>query len=333
MKLHGKAVANAIRSTTLWLFALALMATPSVAPAAKGDCSQPSSTGSGPSASDCLFILRVAVGTQTCTPACICAPLGSLPTKTSDALLCLRSSVGQSVTLNCPCALPDGDDFNDNSKDPELWGSDITFEGSGTILETGGRLEFRSASSMGTHYTSRPWIASVMPYTQNWEATLDTTNLTLPTHNDEVNSFGISVFDEGNFGSEVFVEMYASHYDGAPARNGFYGAVSNDGEFVAEVDSFADDQTAINGAVRITFDSTAKVLTLYYDEDRTNGYQWTGLGSFSVDGDGGTDGNTNWGLTSADRFILAIYGYTEQMPISAGQMYGDNFAITGGVAP
>jgi hypothetical protein len=333
MKLQNTAVAKATRHTTAWLIALTLMASPSVAPADKGDCSQPSSTGSGPSASDCLFILRVAVGTQTCTPACICAPLGSLPTKTSDALLCLRSSVGQSVTLNCPCALPDGDDFNDNSKDPELWGSDITFEGSGTILETAGHLEFRSTSSMGTHYTARPWIASVVPYAQDWEATLDTTNLTSPTHNDEVNSFGISVFDESNFGSEVFVEMYASHYDGAPARNGFYGAISNDGAFVAEVDNLANDQTSVNGAVRVTFDSTAKVLTLYYDEDRTNGYQWTELGSFDVDGSGGTDGSTNWGLTSDDRFILAIYGYTEQMPIAAGEMYGDNFVITGGVAP
>jgi hypothetical protein len=334
MKFGKTSVANAIRPTSLAFVTLALLlAGPAPAIADKGDCSQPVSTGSTPAASDCLFILRAAVGALTCSPACICAPIGTLPTKTSDALLCLRRSVGQSVTLACPCGLPVVDDFNDNSKDPERWGSDNTFQGSGTIVETGGRLEFRSTQATGVHYTSRPWIASYMPYTEDWEASLDTTNLTSPTQDDEVNSFGISVRDESNFGSEVVVEMYSSHFDGAPARNGFYGDVFNDGDFVASVDNLAADQSSTDGAVRVTFDSATKVLTLFYDADRTNGYQWTELGSFSVDNSGGSDGNTNWGLGSDDRFALAIYGYTEEMPIPAGQIYGDNFAIAGGVAP
>src|SRR5690349_7206857 len=111
-----RTVVHTIHHRRLACLALAaLLAGWSPAHAAKGDCSQPASTGADPAASDCLYILRVAVGALTCSPACICAPLGSLPTKTSDALLCLRSSVGQSVTLNCPCAtLPDGDNFNDN---------------------------------------------------------------------------------------------------------------------------------------------------------------------------------------------------------------------------
>src|SRR5688572_19319858 len=52
----------------------ALLVCPVAAHAAKGACSQPASSGSGPSASDCLFILRTAVGSSTCGPACICAP-------------------------------------------------------------------------------------------------------------------------------------------------------------------------------------------------------------------------------------------------------------------
>jgi hypothetical protein len=334
MNLARTPVANAPRHTGFALLALALLlgaAAPAIA--GKGDCSQPVSTGASPAASDCLFILRVAVGTTTCSPACICAPLGALPTRTSDALLCLRRSVGQDVTLACPCGPPDGDDFNDNSKDPERWGMDNTFQGSGTIVETGGRLEFRSTQATGFHYSSRPWIASYMPYSEDWEASLDTTNLTSPTQDDEVNSFGISVIDERNFGSEVVVEMYSSHFDGAPARNGYYGDVFNDGDFIASVDNLAADQSSTDGAVRVTFDSVTKVLTLFYDADRTNGYQWTELGSFGVDNSDGSDGNTNWGMGPDDRFALAIYGYTEQMPIPAGQMYGDNFSTTGGVSP
>jgi hypothetical protein len=67
------------------------------------DCAQPVSTGAAPVASDCLFILGAAVGSQTCSPECVCAPTGTLPTKATDALLCLSAATGQPVTLACPC--------------------------------------------------------------------------------------------------------------------------------------------------------------------------------------------------------------------------------------
>jgi hypothetical protein len=316
------------------LFVVALLMWAAPAHAAKGDCSQPSTTGTGPAASDCLFILRVAVGSLTCTPACICAPSGTLPAKSSDALRCLRNSVGQDVSLDCPCGdVPDGDDFNDNTKDPERWGSDIVFFGSGVLSEASGRLEFEVASETGEHYTARPWVASLMPYTADWETQVDLTNLSVPDENDELTSYGISVFDENDLGSEVFVELYASHFDNPPARNGFYGAISNSGDFVADVDSLASDQSVTDAAVRITFDADTKVLTLYYDADSTDGYVWTSLASFSVDGNGGVDGNTNWGMTADDRFSLALYGYAEQMAVGAGVVYSDNFQVTGGVTP
>ena len=100
--------ALADRRIRIWLLAAAaftmiLFLVPSRASAAQGDCAQPASTGSGPTASDCLFILGVVVGSQTCDPSCICAPGGSLPPSATDALVCLRRAVGQQVELNCPC--------------------------------------------------------------------------------------------------------------------------------------------------------------------------------------------------------------------------------------
>lgn len=71
--------------------------------AARYDCSQPVTNGPVPTASDCLFILKVAVDAEVCTPECICAPKGSLPTTAADALLCLRFAVGQDVEITCPC--------------------------------------------------------------------------------------------------------------------------------------------------------------------------------------------------------------------------------------
>lgn len=67
-------------------------------------CAQPVSSGAGPVASDCLFILNAAVGTQSCAPdACVCDPSGDASIKATDALLCLNAAVGIPVTLDCQC--------------------------------------------------------------------------------------------------------------------------------------------------------------------------------------------------------------------------------------
>lgn len=81
--------------------------TPGTSDAVQGSCSQPISTGAGVVASDCLYILRAAVGSVTPTKACVTQPKGTAPTRASDALLCLAYSVGQDLTLDCPCGTPD----------------------------------------------------------------------------------------------------------------------------------------------------------------------------------------------------------------------------------
>ncbi|MFN2378496.1 MAG: hypothetical protein ABR538_18345 [Candidatus Binatia bacterium] len=91
----------ASRSATFGLLAFILTlggATPSRA--ALRDCGQPLSDGDGPVASDCLHVLRAAVGTVGCED-CICDLNASASQTASDALLCLRSAVGQEVELAC----------------------------------------------------------------------------------------------------------------------------------------------------------------------------------------------------------------------------------------
>jgi len=85
------------------LSAIAVAAVSTRVQAAQGDCSQPLSTGTAPTASDCLFILRTAVGAQTCDPVCVCDTNGAGGTTATDALLCLKAAVAEPVTLSCPC--------------------------------------------------------------------------------------------------------------------------------------------------------------------------------------------------------------------------------------
>lgn len=64
-------------------------------------CGQPVTTGATPLASDCLYTLKAAVGSETCTPECICDVNTSGGLTATDALLCLKKAVGQDVTLDC----------------------------------------------------------------------------------------------------------------------------------------------------------------------------------------------------------------------------------------
>jgi len=72
-----------------------------VADAANGDCGQPVSIGAGPTASDALQVLKVAVGAATCED-CVCNVDGAGIIAATDALLVLRVAVGQALPLSCP---------------------------------------------------------------------------------------------------------------------------------------------------------------------------------------------------------------------------------------
>jgi len=79
---------------------------PGIAWAGHGDCGQPVTSGSAPSASDCLYILQTAVAIQTCSPTpCICDTASPTGVTATDSLQCMRKAVGQNVQLNCPCAI------------------------------------------------------------------------------------------------------------------------------------------------------------------------------------------------------------------------------------
>jgi hypothetical protein len=92
-------------------------------------CSQPVSSGEKPVSTDCLYILQAAVGSQTCSPECICAPTGTLPIKATDALLCLNVAVGIDLPLDCPC---------NGGTTTTLGGTTTTTIGGGTTTTTVG---------------------------------------------------------------------------------------------------------------------------------------------------------------------------------------------------
>jgi type II secretory pathway component GspD/PulD (secretin) len=73
--------------------------------AALGDCGQPQSTGSAPTATDALAVLKGAVGLASSCDAmpCICDVNGDGNVTSPDALRVLQAAVGQPVAFNCDC--------------------------------------------------------------------------------------------------------------------------------------------------------------------------------------------------------------------------------------
>jgi cytochrome c2 len=74
-----------------------------------------------------LFILNAAVGTEQCD-ACICDAIGANGVNSTDALLCLRVAVGESLPLDCPAC-------NGGSTTSTTAGPTSTTTTSTTVLE------------------------------------------------------------------------------------------------------------------------------------------------------------------------------------------------------
>src|SRR6185369_13171793 len=216
-----------------------------------------------------------------------------------------------------------GDDFDDNKVDKRKWGPDQQF-GHGVLTEASGHLQYTCPGGTADDDLIRRWRAGNGPYNADWEMQMDLFNSTTftPNSTDQNNSFGIKLRGPTDDDQEIFVELYNSQLLGPPPRKGFDAELETPGQ--ADVD--VDAGVALNGnvgAVRMAFNSATKVVTVYYDLDPSDGYQWVEFASFGLAASGGANGNANWGLSDSDQFRIYIYGYSTFMNVTSGQMSGD----------
>jgi hypothetical protein len=224
-----------------------------------------------------------------------------------------------------------GDDFNDNSKDLTKWGEDIMVHGKCAMNEINSRLEFTCRSaSVDWNEVIRPWILTELPYDTNWEMQIDITNDTNLTANDQWANFGFGIISQFTEENGIYAGLYASTYGGLPAEKGFWSEMDTVTDYYS---AWTGSLAVTTGAVRLAFNSGTKVITVYYDIDPGTGYNWIQYASYGVGGSGGDNGTANWGLTNGDKFWAFVYGYSEFTAITSGQLYGDNFQETNGVAP
>ena len=107
----------------------------------------------------------------------------------------------------------------------------------------------------------------------------------------------------------------------------FKASVLTNGE-EDELDDEPDTVTE-TASLRITFAAATKTLTAWFDEDGSgNGYSWTALYSARID-----DGSSNWEMSDASTFTVALLGECEGYTVTASdQVYADNFLLYGSVS-
>jgi hypothetical protein len=217
------------------------------------------------------------------------------------------------------------DDFDDNVKNKGLWGPDIV-DGIGFLKEKNGRLEYTVSSPNPDDFILRPLYGGIGPYSTDWETKIDLFNSTNPASN-KYNSYGISIIRCGSLQHELFAELYAFGGNGGnPFSKGFYTALTSQAALSGDADTLDLGIEPLSGSLRIAFDSIFKVFAVFYD---TGGGE-VPLALFNVNGgNGGLNGTGNWGMTDANEFCIGVYGYSNNMSISGGKVYGDNFSATG----
>jgi hypothetical protein len=219
----------------------------------------------------------------------------------------------------------DGDDFDDNVKDPTRWGADVQV-GRGAMTERTQRLEYTVDSPRQVDSLDRPWIRGLGTTTNDWSVQIDVRDAAVPTTAGQSASFGIDVANAKNDADGLGLELYASILDGQPLARGFYAGFTH-GDQIVQKDS--GNLGTMVGALRVEFSAATKVLTVFYDLDPSDGYQWVQLGAFGVAGSGGADGNFDFGLTDTDGFKIAVYGFSTAMFVDQGLVWGDHFVTDG----
>lgn len=216
--------------------------------------------------------------------------------------------------------LTGSDNFDDNTLNSEAW-LEIAASGDGLLQEVNNRLEFTGS---GTSSQYRYWANA--SYDSDFEIILETLNST--TAADETfASVGIEIYPSGATtpllnvrNGSYFVQGFGGSRD--ILANFFNGATLNPASPVQPLVFSA----GVVG-LRLFYESDTAVVTVSYDIDVSDGYQWTELSSFGLDGD--TDGahNQDFGITAGagGELEIALYGASYGVTVVSGELYADAF--------
>ncbi len=200
-------------------------------------------------------------------------------------------------------SLGGSDDFNDDSMNTNTW----------TVLspllsETNNRVEY-TAPGTADDYGMWGWTPNQGYCSENWSVSIDAYNASSPTSHNQNAAFELAVFKD--WARSFWIGLAAVDSAGSPVMKIDTGW--NIGDLDIETLLPADSNAA---TLRIAYDAASQNLFSQYDTG--SGFQTAT--NFNI---------ANWGLTASDTLNVWVVGYSDNMLISSGEVYADNFkAVT-----
>ena len=218
------------------------------------------------------------------------------------------------------------DDFNDNLKNAAQWGGELV-GGDAALTEANGRLEHTAPGIAGDEMHGWIWTANHGSYTQDWAVQVDVHLAALTLTDEQYANLNLAVFNADESANPIWqkdiMDVAIDRYgDGSTTvRNlegnlaAYYAATPHDTGLLEVPNSTTD------AALRISFNSTTKELSSWYDTNgATGGYNWTLLQKINIG-----SGTYTWDMTNSSTFSVALLGGSGGVTLSSGESYFDNF--------
>jgi hypothetical protein len=255
----------------------------------------------------------------------------------------IQYKVKSLITFHCILLVPflcsgqfaGEDDFDDNSFNGEQWFA-LEALGSGSLVERNQSIEFDSSGS-DTEWQYFAW--SDASYDEDFELVFRVANTTMPQASGEFAGIGLEIYPNTSMTTRLNIRLGAYHVtDFGPSRDVLANFFSVTDSVASSLPTFPEQPAATfpkAAAIRVAFDNTSKVFTVYYDANPTDGVQWTQLSTFGVDSDADGANNFDFGLTAGGLFNVFVYARTDNLDAEFGDLVLDDFqAIQGSpVAP
>lgn len=226
------------------------------------------------------------------------------------------------------CGAAGSDNFSDNSVDATKWGADFYYTTShAQLTEANGRLEYTAPGVTASSTVYRPWKLNCGSYLSDWEVQVDANlgGVVLSQNHSHV-ELDLMVANQATISSLPNVTFFYVALDlfrdslGVTKRSVGLVHYTNG---VAALSGNGVVTSSQNVSLRISFDSKAKTLTAWYDEDGP-GYRWTPLQTNRIDAAG-----IPWNLDASSRFQALVGGSSDGIAITSSDLvFADNFTIT-----
>ena len=215
------------------------------------------------------------------------------------------------------------DDFNDNNLNFQHWTA-LSSVGSGGINEANQQLEYTSNSGFSYQYLLWTNRAS---YDEDFDLIIRTANKTDADNAGEYASVGIEIYPA--FSSSKWLNVrhgsyYVSGFGGSRdiSANFYYYSGAT---LTASTQIQANNIYPQSAIIKLSFDSTEKVFRVFYDENPSDGTQWSLLSVFGVDENANGTNNLDFELGTGSTFQIYLYGIANDMGVESGQLVMDDF--------